>query len=361
MSVEDMVDDLRRLVLCESPSADLSAVARSAEEVAAVGSRLMGTEPDLIVLDGCTHVRWRLGTGSRKLLLLGHHDTVWPRGTLRRMPWSVSDGVARGPGCFDMKAGLVQMFYALALARPDGVTVLITGDEELGAPTSGGLIEDEARWCGAVLVAEPSGPGGTLKIARKGAAHFTMTVKGRAAHAGLDPELGVNALVETAHQIPVIAALSAPDLGTTVTPTMLSAGTAGNTVPDTARLTIDTRAETPAEQQRVRTALAGLRPHLLGSTVDVVPGPSCPPLQADPDLVLAARSAYRALGFGELGGVTVGGASDGNRTAGIGVPTVDGLGAVGGGAHGPDEHVVIAEMPRRAAFLARLMEWRTAC
>ncbi|MFF4986286.1 M20 family metallopeptidase [Streptosporangium saharense] len=351
-----MIADIERLVRCESPSDDLAAVARSAEAVAELGARYLGAEAERLVVDGRTHLRWRFGREPR-VLLLGHHDTVWPLGSLETHPFEVRDGVLRGPGCFDMKAGLVMAFHALAaLDTLDGVTLLITGDEEPGSPTSRELVEDEARRCAATLVLEAAGPGGALKTERKGVSRYEVLVRGRAAHAGLEPERGVNAAVELAHQVMAVAALGDPALGTTVTPARLEAGTTVNTVPAAARLAIDVRVRHAAEQHRVHTAMRGLRPYLTGAEVEVVGGPNRPPLgiTASKDLFERAWRIAEALGVGPLTSVAVGGASDGNLTAGVGVPTLDGLGAVGGGAHADDEHVITAELPGRTRLLTAL-------
>ena len=357
-----MLDDLAELVGCESPSGDLAAVAASAELVAAQGRRALGVEPERLVVDGCTHLRWRLGGGPARVLLLGHHDTVWPVGTLAELPWSVTDGVVRGPGCFDMKAGLVQVFTALARLRSaglplDGVTVLVTGDEEIGSPTSADLIRAEATGCAAVLVPEASADGGSLKTGRKGASLYELVVTGRAAHAGLEPERGVNSTVELAHQVLAIAALADPAQGTSVTPTVLSSGTTTNTVPAAGRLGVDVRALTVAEQHRVDAGMRALRPVLPGAALELRGGVNRPPLETASSAALfaTARSVAGRLGLPVPDGVTVGGASDGNLTAGIGVPTLDGLGAVGGGAHARDEHLLGAELPRRAALTAALV------
>jgi glutamate carboxypeptidase len=353
-----MIEDLRTLVGCESPSADLAAVARSAEVVAALGARLTGTLPDRIVVDGRTHLRWRFGPQPR-VLLLGHHDTVWPIGSLASHPWSVEGGVARGPGCFDMKAGIVQMFHAVAaLADPSGITMLITGDEEIGSPSSRDLIEDEARRSSAAFVLEASADGGALKTSRKGAETYLMRVEGRAAHAGLEPERGANAAVEAAYQVIGITELGDTRQGTTVTATMLTAGTTANTVPARATVTVDVRARLTAEQARVNHALNALPPRLAGTTLEVIRQAHRPPLEPASSAALFRRAQILAgrLGLGDLRGVAVGGGSDGNLTAAVGTPTLDGLGAVGGGAHGDDEHVVIAELPRRTALLAHLID-----
>ncbi|MFF4195167.1 M20 family metallopeptidase [Nonomuraea sp. NPDC001831] len=350
-----MIEDLEELVLCESFSRDLAAVARSAEVVAAMGARHLGARPEFLVIDGVTHLRWSFGTP--RVLLLGHHDTVWPIGTLATHPWSVVDGVARGPGVFDMKAGLVQTFHALAgLGSLDGVTLLITGDEELGSITSAPLIADTARGLAATFVMEASADGGALKTSRKGTSMYTLRVRGKAAHAGLEPEKGANAGVELAHQILAIAALGAGD--TTVTPTVLRGGTTLNTVPAEATVGVDVRASTVAEQLRVDAAMRALAPVVPGTRLEVEGGPNRPPLEAamSASLYALAQDLAAGLDVGPLPSAAVGGASDGNFTAGAGCPTLDGLGAVGGGAHADHEHVVVAEMPRRAALLRALIE-----
>jgi glutamate carboxypeptidase len=353
----EILRDIERLVRCESPSEDHDAVARSADLVAELGANYLGAAPERIVLGGSTHVRWRLGSAPR-VLVVGHHDTVWPIGSLGPHPFEVRDGVLRGPGCFDMKSGLVMAFQAVG-ALPDrvGVTVLVTGDEELGSPSSRGLIEDEARGCRAALVLEASGPGGALKLERKGVSRYEVIVHGRAAHAGLEPERGVNATIEAAHQIQAVAALADPVVGTTVTPTRLRSGTTTNTVPDQARFAVDVRVRTAAEQERVDASLHALMAVLDKARIEIAGGPNRPPLPGSASAELFERAVRLAdrLGVGPLRGMAVGGASDGNFTAGVGTPTLDGLGAVGGGAHADDEHVIVDELPRRTALLTALI------
>lgn len=355
--LKEMVDDLGELVTCESPSEDRDAVARSARVVADLGRRLLGTGPEHLVLDGRTHLRWRFGAGD-KVLLLGHHDTVWPLGSLDRHPWRVAEGVAYGPGCYDMKAGLVQAFHALrSLSELDGVTILVTGDEELGAPSSRQLIREEARRSSAVLVFEGSAEGGALKTSRKGISLYQLLVRGRGAHAGTEPAKGINATVEVAHQVHALARLTDGSTGTTVTPTVLSAGTSINTVPEQASLSIDVRTRSKQEQARIDTAIRSLRPFLPGSRLEVVAGPSHPPLEPTASAALyelAERIAARS-GMAPLGSASVGGASDGNLTAAEGTPTLDGLGAVGGNAHAPGEWVDVHEMPRRVHLIAGMV------
>jgi glutamate carboxypeptidase len=353
-----MLADIEALVTCESPSADKSAVARSADLVARLGTERLGVSPERIVIDGCTHLRWRLGAGPSRVLLLCHHDTVWPLGSLSRRPFGVADGVLRGPGCFDMKAGLVLGLHAAAeLTDRSGVTLLVTGDEETGSPSSRALIEAEAAGCAAALVLEASADGGALKTERKGVSLYQVQASGRAAHAGLEPERGVNATLELAHQALAVAAIGDPARGTTVTPTLMSAGTTSNTVPAAGQFAVDVRVRDVAEQNRVDAAMRALRPVLDGARLEVTGGANRPPLDSAASAALFGRAATLAvaLGLPPLTCAAVGGGSDGNLTAGVGTPTLDGLGAVGGGAHADDEHVLIAELPPRGALLVALI------
>jgi glutamate carboxypeptidase len=351
-----MLADIEALVRCESPSADLTAVAESADVVARVGTARLGVPPEQIVLKGRTHLRWRLGEGTSRVLLLGHHDTVWPLGSLLTHPFTLTDGVLRGPGCFDMKAGVVMAIHAAAAFTGAPVTILMTGDEEIGSPTSRELIEAEAAGCVAALVFEASGDGGALKTARKGVSLYRVAVTGRAAHAGLEPERGVNATIELAHQVIAVSALADSERGTTVTPTMMSAGTASNTIPAGGEFAVDVRVRDAPEQGRVDAAMRALRPVLSGARLEVSGGPNRPPMGegASADLFALAVAMADELGLPPLTGTAVGGGSDGNFTAGVGTPTLDGLGSVGGGAHADDEHVVVDELPRRAALAAAL-------
>ena len=353
-----LLDDLRQLISCESPSSDLAAVARSAAVVGSVGASYLGAEPERIVAAGCTHLRWRSGAAPSRVLVLGHHDTVWPAGSIATHPFSAADGLVRGPGCLDMKAGLVMAFQALAaLADRSGVCLLVTGDEELGSPTSRALIEAEARQCEAVLVLEAAAADGGLKVQRKGRAHYTVAIAGRAAHAGLEPEAGINAAIEMAHQLLATAAITSSDAGTTVTPSVATAGTSANTVPESASFTVDVRAWSAAELDRADRAMHALAPHLPGARVTVEGGIDRPPLEraASAGLFGVAAGLARAAGLDPLRGTAAGGGSDGNLTAALGVPTLDGLGAAGGGAHAPGEHVRISELPPRTTLLTLLL------
>jgi glutamate carboxypeptidase len=365
MDLDAVLGDVRMLVECESPTADRAAVARSADVVAQLGARRLGATPERLVVDGRTHLRWRFGDGDR-LLLLGHHDTVWPLGTLDTHPWRVAAGRAFGPGVFDMKAGLVQMFHALAAAADlDGVTVLVTGDEELGAPTSRGLVEEEAGRAGTVLVFEGAADGGALKTARKGAAHYDIRVHGRAAHAGLDPRRGVNATVEAAHVVLQLAELDGTLQTSTVTPTLLASGSTGNTVPAEASIRVDVRTAVALEQRRIDAQIRALAPSLPGASLVIGTTSEHPPFEARSSAALMAVAVEVAgeLGLAPLEGAAVGGASDGNYAAATGARTLDGLGAVGGRAHAPGEFVVVAQVPDRirlaAGLVRRLLAPRT--
>lgn len=359
-ALDGLLDDLRQLVECESPSADRAAVARSADLVARIGAAHLGVEPERLDADGCSHLRWRLGSRPQpdRVVIVCHHDTVWPLGTLATTPYSIEDGVLRGPGCFDMLAGLVMAFHAVAaLPDPDGVTILVTGDEELGSPTSRGLIEDEARGARAALVLEASADGGALKTARKGTSMYDVVITGRAAHAGLEPHRGVNASVEMSHQILAVLGLGDDAAGTTVTPTAAQSGTTVNTVPARASFSIDVRAWTVAEQERVDAAVRALTPRLPEASIEILGGVNRPPLEETASAALAGRAAALAarLGLPEVTTAGVGGASDGNFTAGVGTPTLDGLGAVGGGAHAPGEHVLVDRLVDRTVLLHALL------
>ena len=357
-----MLADITELVNCESPSSDAAALARSAEATARVGERLLGRTPDRYVIGGMPHLRWhwasRPSPDGRRVLLLAHHDTVWPIGSLAARPCRTDDAVLRGPGCFDMKTGIVMALHAVAaLPDPAGVTLLVTGDEEVGSPTSRELIESEARACSAVLVLEGAAVGGRLKWARKGVSRYDLVVYGRAAHAGLEPESGVNATVELARQVLAVEMLGDPGLGTTVTPTLAEAGTSANTVPARGHFAVDVRAATPEEQQRVDAAMKALTPTLPGASVEVLGGPNRPPMttRSTRGLFERAQALADELGLGGIEAASVGGGSDGNFTAGLGIPTLDGLGAVGGGAHSDQEHVLLDHVPSRTALLTALI------
>jgi glutamate carboxypeptidase len=346
---------VERLVSIESPSADVAATSRCADELVAIATEYIETPVERIVIDGRTHLRWR--ADPTRVVLLGHLDTVWPLGTLARWPFSVDGDRMTGPGVFDMKAGLIQMLTALrGLPTQAGITVLVTSDEEVGSPTSRQLIEDTCRDAAAVLVLEPSADG-ALKIARKGVGMYRIEITGRASHAGLEPYAGINATVEAAHQVLAVAGLGDPSTGTTVTPTVMASGTTVNTVPAAASIAVDVRAETMAELTRVEHALESLTPVVPGAHVRAVAESVRPPLERAMSAALfeQAQRVAGELGQDRLDGCAVGGGSDGNFTAGLGVPTLDGLGAIGGNAHAEAEWASVAAMDARSALLAGLL------
>ena len=356
--LDAMLADLSVLVEAESPSRDVDRLTVHARLVSGMMVRLLGSAPDLVASPVGPHIHWR-GGGEPRVLILGHHDTVHPAGTLAARPFSVTEGIAAGPGVFDMKAGIVQAIHAVAaLADKSGVEILLSSDEEIGSRESRALIEERALACGSVLVLEPSADGGALKTGRKGTGTFEVRVRGRASHAGLEPEKGINSLVELANLIPQIVAIADPSRGTTVTPTVASAGTADNVVPENASCFVDVRVAVPEEKPRVEAAMAALRGSVPGTEIEVLGGIGRPPMHESAAAVLMGIAAQVAAeaGIENLDGVVVGGGSDGNFTAAVGVQTLDGLGAVGGGAHSADEHVVVAEMPHRAALIAGLCQ-----
>lgn len=350
--VDAMLEDLKTLVEIESPSGDRAALTASAAALAAIVEHRLGGRARLIDSDAGPVVHWA-GAGDPRVLILGHHDTVFPLGTLALHPFRVDGGHATGPGVFDMLGGLVQAIHGIAaLEDSTGVELLVTADEEIGSRSSRALIEERAVACGAVLVPEGAAPGGAVKTSRKGCGTFQVAITGRASHAGHEPAAGVNALVEVAHQVLAIATLDRPDIGTTVTPTVASAGTLSNVVPAQATITVDVRVESAAEHQRIEEAFAGLTPYLPAAAVTVSGGIRRPamPASASAGLFAVARRVLPGLER-----AAVGGGSDGNFTAALGVPTLDGLGAVGGGAHADDEHLIVGAMAERARLIAGLV------
>ena len=349
-----MLAHLETLVNQDSPSSDVDLLRSCAGLVAGVVEEVLGSAPEILDEGGKPQVLWR--RAEPRVLVLCHFDTVWPAGTAARWPFA-SDGVrATGPGIYDMKGGIVQGLYAVAAAGlPVGVAVLLTSDEEVGAGASRNLIEDLGRQVAATLVLEPA-LDGALKVARKGVAGYRVRITGLAAHASM-PELGANATLELAHAAIAAAALADPELGTTATPTLAQAGTASNTVPAQAELTIDSRAATEAEQDRVHEGMTSLRPVLAGTRIEVEGGPNRGPMPEaiSRDLFQRAQRLAEGLGLAPLRGVLAPGGSDGQFTAALGTPTLDGLGAVGANAHAEGEYLEVAAMAERAALVAALI------
>jgi glutamate carboxypeptidase len=352
---DGMMDRLDQLVSQESPPGCLPDLTRCADLLEGWGTTLLGRPAQRITVAGLPHLLWP--AASQDILLLGHYDTVWPSGTIHDWPFTVTGSIATGPGVCDMKAGIIQMFTALELlADTSRIGVLLTCDEESGSVTSRGLIEAEAKRSSAVLVCEPSTESGELKIARKGGSVYRVAVQGRAAHAGVEPHRGVNAAIELAHQVLAVRAFAAD--GTSVTPTVLSAGTMTNVVPESAVFCVDVRAWTTKELELVDGMIRGLTPRLPEATLVVSGGINRHPLLASTALPLLelAQAAMADLELGPVKGVSAPGASDANFTGALGVPTLDGLGAVGGLSHARGEYADVSQLTDRAALLAALIQ-----
>lgn len=361
------MEALEELVRCESPSGDRDALLACSRVAERLITEAMGAVETREVEEGgvpCLVMRWG-EPGGRGPLLLGHLDTVWDKGAFSPL-FEASEGRGQGPGVFDMKGGAVVALAALAGLReaggPNGMlTLLLTGDEEVGSPGSRRLIESEARASSAVFVLEPP-VGRAVKIARKGVGGYRITVRGLASHAGLDPDKGVNALVAIAPLVAEIAALGRPEMGTTVSPTVLRAGTRTNVIPALAQLDVDVRFSTANEAARVDSAMRRLQAALSQATLEVDGGINRPPFEpaASTEVFAMAREVALELDWSELEGATVGGGSDGNFTAALGIPTLDGMGIVGGNAHAAGEWAELSSIPDRAALLAGCVSrvWR---
>ncbi len=360
-----MVRLLGEFVRAESPSHVKPALDHLARRVAAEW-RTRGASVRLLEQKTRgNHVRAEIpGRRGGQILVLGHMDTVYPLGTLEKMPFRISGGRAWGPGTFDMKAGLVLALFAIDVLgwvgrRPQKRLVFFwNSDEEIDSDSSRALIEREAKGSDAVLVLEPPlGAEGRLKTGRKGVGTAEIIVTGRAAHAGLDPQTGINAVHELALETTRLVKLNDPRRGITVQVTMVSGGTASNVVPESARALVDLRIAKLADRARLERKLESLRPILKGAQLEVRGGINRPPLERSPGVVELfgrAQALMRDLGV-SIQECFAGGGSDGNFTAALGIPTLDGLGAVGDGAHSPREHVVVSSLPERAALIAGLL------
>ena len=362
-----MLSTLRLFVTSESPSLEKAPADRCCSVIGAEWRKTGAHVERIAQKQRGDHLRitWQ-PRGSRprgQLLVLGHYDTVYTSGTLARMPFRLAGGKAYGPGTFDMKAGIVQALFALdALLHPQTplskrIVFLWTSDEEIGSESSRKLIEAEARRSDAVFVLEPSlGPRGLLKTSRKGVGETEIIVQGRASHAGLAPEKGVNAIHELALQIARIKGWNDPRRGVTVNAGIVEGGTRVNVIPDRARAIVDLRASTIADMRKLERRLRALRPVLPGARLTIRGGFNRSPMERKMSAALFARA--KSLGAKvslSLGESAAGGGSDGNLTAALGIPTLDGLGAVGDGAHSPGEYVLTKTMPARAALLAALL------
>jgi glutamate carboxypeptidase len=366
-TLPQMIDMLRRFVIAESPSLEKACADRCCGIIAAE-CRKHGLEVHRISQKNrgdhlCIVSPSNSSRAAGQLLVLGHYDTVYASGALPKMPFRLAAGKAYGPGTFDMKAGIVQALFAhralhkLNLAPNKRIVFLWTSDEEIGSDSSRKLIEAEARLSDAVFVLEPSfGPRGLIKTARKGVGEAEIIVHGRASHAGLAPEEGINAIHELCHQLSRILKWNDPRRGTSVNADIIQGGTRTNVIADRARAVLDLRATGISEMRRVDHQLQSLKPHLRGARLEVHGGFNRAPLERKMSAALFRRAQSLAAQMSlPLGECAVGGGSDGNLTAALGIPTLDGLGAVGDGAHSTHEHILTAAMPIRAALLAALL------
>jgi len=362
-----MVNLLGRFVRAESPTDAKAAVDRFGRLVAAEWRKRGARVQFLHQKHRGDHLRIELparGRSAGQILLLGHLDTVYSLGTLSKMPFRVARGRAWGPGTFDMKAGHVIALFTLDALRRAGIApqkrivCLWTTDEEVGSETSRPFIEKEALRSDAVLVLEPaSGLDGKLKTSRKGVGDVELVVTGRAAHAGVNPQDGVNAVHELALQIARVAKFNDPRRGITVNADIIEGGTRPNVIAERARAVVDLRIVRLADAKPLERKFRALRPILPGAKLEVRGGINRPPMERSAGVVALFRKAQHLaaeLGL-PLDESSTGGGSDGNFTAALGVPTLDGLGGVGEGAHAPNENVVIARLPERAALLAALL------
>jgi len=362
----EMLALLQRMVEIESPSDNKAAVDKMGEFLAQEFQNQGGQVKVHKAADYGNHLQIEFaGTKDQKpVMLLGHYDTVWPLGTLAGMPFRVEAGRAYGPGVLDMKAGIVMMMFALralkeAKANHRPVTIFLDTDEEVGSASSRPITEAIARDCEAVLVLEPAqGPQGFLKTSRKGVGDFTIRVRGRASHSGVDFEKGQSAIIELARQILEVTKFVDVSRGITVNPGVIQGGTRSNVVAAEASAEVDIRVARMADKAELEQKFANLRPFNPQCKLEITGGLNRPPMERTSGTVRLFEIAQRlAKDIGiDLRESSTGGGSDGNFTSALGIPTLDGLGAVGEGAHAANESMVLDELPKRTAILAGLIE-----
>lgn len=361
----EMLQLLQQIVELESPSSDKDAVDKLVEFLASVAGKIGGSPTLIPQQERGNHLRLEWGQGEEQLLILCHIDTVYKRGEIKKRPFSIVGDKVMGPGVYDMKGGVVQTYFALEyLVQADWplnsrVVVLLTSDEEIGSVTSRTLIETETQQSKAVFVLEPAAPPyGALKTSRKGVGEFILTIKGIASHAGSAPQEGASAVVELAHQILYLQSLNDYEIGSTVNVGIVEGGSASNVVASDAKAEIDLRVVSKEEGDKLVPLIMGLRPRIEGTEIRVTGGLERPPMERTKQvegLFNLAQKLALELGF-EITESGSGGGSDGNFTAGLGIPTLDGLGPVGDGAHAAHEYLLASKLPERTALLVRLLQ-----
>ncbi|HEY1939188.1 MAG TPA: M20 family metallopeptidase [Candidatus Angelobacter sp.] len=362
---QEMLSLLQRMVEIESPSDDKAAVDRMGAFLAGEFERLGGKVTFYLQKEAGNHLKAEFpGDAGKPALLLGHFDTVWSMGTLANMPFCIEAGRAFGPGVYDMKAGIAMMIFALRALQEAGqphrpVTILLDTDEEVGSTTGRPIVEATAKDCEAVLVLEPSqGPKGHLKTSRKGVGDITIRVRGRASHSGVDFQKGRSAIVELARQLLEVVRFTDLTRGITVNPGVIHGGTRSNVIAAEAWAEVDLRIARAADAAVLQEKFAGLKPFDPDCSIEISGGINRPPMERTEGtirLFQIAKKIAAEIGM-ELDESSTGGGSDGNFTSALGVPTLDGLGALGEGAHAPHESVVIQELPRRTALVAGLIQ-----
>ena len=348
-----MLAALEALVKLESPTEDLVACRDVVDLANEIATRVLGTPAQINEVNGRPVFWW--GADNPEVVVLAHLDTVWAKGSFTPL-WKVEGNKATGPGIFDMKAGFIQALFAMR-GLTGSVALVATTDEETGSATSKEFIKQISEKAKAVLVLEAT-LNGKVKTGRKGTAMYQVKVHGKASHAGLEPEKGVNATVEIAHAITAVAALENKEHGTTVVPTMVRAGNTTNTVPDLAVLDIDIRSYSMDDLKRVDSSIRNLKPVNLETRYEITGGFNRPPLETSSTMALYERAekVAKELGMPPLGHASVGGASDGNFAAAAGAQVLDGLGAVGDGAHAAHEWVDISTLEVRSNLLHALIK-----
>jgi glutamate carboxypeptidase len=360
LHLQEYLDELRELTVIETPTGNLPNLEHAAVFLSERFSPFGTIERTDLQDHGPLLRVHRPGRGSR-ILLLAHYDTIWPAGSWHD-PWNINNGRVHGPGIYDMKGGLLFILWMLRYLETSGydhpeIEILLNPDEEIGSPASRPYIEEAARRADFALVLEPCALDGSLKVARKGSGEYVVTIRGQASHQGAEPERGVNAVVEAAHQIIRLLELQDQATGSTVGPNVIAGGRTSNTVPDMAEIRVDVRAWQRSETERLDAALRRLSPVLEGAEINVLGGWSRPPMETSPQatqLFDRARAVAEDLGL-DLHATSWGGSSDANLAAAVGTPTIDGFGPSGEGAHRVDECIVVADVPQRLALLTELV------